>query len=78
MEQYFKEKAVTRVNGVKKQEKTQKYTSISSNLASIIQQFKQNSQNEYEKNIGCLNDSAKKQYWMEKHYSLEQEEDLEF
>lgn len=77
MEQYFKEKSITKIEGVKKQQETQRYVSISSGLASIIQQFKQNNQNEYEKNLSSLSDSAKKQYWMENHYSLEQEDDME-
>ena len=77
MEQYFKEKSITKIEGVKKQQETQRYVSISSSLASIIQQFKQNNQNEYEKNLSSLSDSAKKQYWMENHYSLEQEDDME-
>ncbi len=77
MEKYFKEKSITKIKGVKKQQETQRYINISSSLASIIQQFKQNNQNEYEKNLSSLSDSAKKQYWMENHYSLEQEDDME-
>ena len=77
MEQYFKEKSIKRIKGTKKQQENKHYISISSNIASIIQQFKQNNQNEYEKNISSLSDSAKKQYWTEMHYSLEQEEDME-
>lgn len=77
MEQYFKEKSITKIKGVKKQQETQRYVSISSSLASIIQQFKQNNSNEYENNLSSLSDSAKKQYWMENHYSLEQEDDME-
>lgn len=77
MEYFFKEKSVARITGVKTLDKTQRYIGISSDIASIIQAFKQDNPNENEKNISGLSDSAKRQYWIEKHYSLE-EEDLEF
>lgn len=76
MEQYFKEKSITQIKGVKKQQETQRYINISSSIASIIQQFRQNSQNEYGKNVISFNKSANKQYWMDKHYSLEQGEEI--
>lgn len=78
METYFKEKYKKhRISGVKKQGHI-RYKSMSFTLAEIIQQFK-NRENENIKQarISDFNGSAKKQYAMEMHYSLEELEDME-
>ena len=77
MEAYFKEKYKARIKGVKKYERHTQYRSMSLSLAELIKQFQRK---EHENDITHhyeLNESAKKQYAMEMHYSLEELEDME-
>lgn len=78
METYFKEKYKQHhIKGVKKQGHI-RYKSMSFSLAEIIKQFQNKQDKEQNQtNIYGLNKSAKKQYAMEMHYSLEELEDME-
>lgn len=77
METYFKEKYKEKIKGVKKCERHTRYKSMSLTLAELIQQF-QRKENEYSKTQTYeSNESAKKQYAMDMHYSLEELEDME-
>ena len=77
MEAYFKEKYKAKIKGVKKYERHTQYRGMSLSWAELIKQFQRK---EHEKDITHhyeLNESAKKQYAMEMHYSLEELEDME-
>ncbi len=76
MEQYFKEKSRNNIQGVKKEKTT--YKSMHSNLADIIQILSRNEQSENTNTLTGLNESAKKQYAKEMHYSTEELDELEF
>ena len=77
MEAYFKEKYKARIKGVKKYERHTQYRSMSLSLAELIKQFKRKEDENDITHHYELNESAKKQYAMEMHYSLEELEDME-
>lgn len=78
MEKYFKEKQIKNIKGYKKQTKHIQYLNMSLNLAEIIKQFKRINEQEQQTTTNIsYNQSAKKQFAMEMHYSLEELEDIE-
>ncbi len=75
MEQYFKEKSRKNIKGIKNEKIT--YKSIHSNIAEIIEQISKNKQLDNTTSLTGLNESAKKQFAIEMHYSTEELEDME-
>lgn len=75
MEQYFKEKLRKNIKGFKNEKIA--YKSIHSNLADIIEQISKNKQLDNTTSLTELNESAKKQFAIEMHYSTEELEDME-
>lgn len=78
MEKYFKEKSLQKINGYKKSERHTRYKSMSLSLVELIEQFKnRNNENQNYYNFSNNNASARKQYMLEMHYSLEEIDDME-
>ena len=78
MEKYFKEKQIRNIKGYKKQTRHIQYLNMSLNLAEIIKQFKRINEQEQQTTTNIsYNQSAKRQFAMEMHYSLEELEDME-
>ena len=78
MENYFKNKALTRIKGYKKSEVHTKYKSVAFSLAELIEQFKNKRQENQEfTNFHNSNASARKQYMLDMHYRLDELEDME-
>lgn len=78
MEKYFKEKTLQTIKGYKENERHTRYKSMSLTLAELIEQFRNRRiENQNYHNFSNNNASARKQYMLEMHYSLEELEDME-
>lgn len=78
MEEYFRKKQLSKINGYKVYEEKIRFRSITSTLSQILEQFKnRNNENEQYSKMYGLSDNAKKQYLIDMHYSTEELDDME-
>lgn len=78
MEIYFKNKSLIKINGYKKSDVHTRYKSVAFSLAELIEQFRNKRQENQEfTKFYNSNSSARKQYILDMHYSLEELEDME-
>lgn len=78
MEIYFKNKTLTTIKGYKKSKVHTRYRSVAFSFADLLEQFMNKKQENQEyTNFYNNNASARKQYMMEMHYSLEELDDME-